>query len=138
MDLVVNSLAVVLVVIVSILVVARIREQKKLGEAAKNLERTHHRFNGLLDRLVVASRVESRKESADTEFRTRPTLGENCGREAVSYPRFILWCTHPPRYSRLLLHYDTSTTPITYQGLHKDIRGDEWLMEDADEDELTA
>ena len=138
MDLVVNSLAVVLVVIVLFLVIARIREQKKLGEAAKNLERTHQRFNGLLDRLVVASRVDSGKESADTEFSTRPTLGENCGRDTVSYPRFILWCAHPARYSRFLLHYEISRTPVPYQELHKDFRGDEWLMEDADEEELTA
>lgn len=138
MDVVVNSLAAVLVVVVAALAIARVREQKKLGDAAKNLERTHHRFNGLLDRLVVANRVHSGKESADTEFRSRPTPGENCGRAAVFYPSFIWSCTHPARDSGFLSYYFVSRTPVHYQELHKAIRGDEWLMEDADEDELTA
>lgn len=138
MDVVVNSLAAVLVVVVAALAIARVREQKKLGDAAENLERTHHRFNGLLDRLVVANGVHSGKESADTEFRSRPTLGENCGRAAVFYPSPVWSCTHPARDSGFLPHYFVSRTPVHYQELHKAIRGDEWSIEDADEDELTA
>lgn len=138
MDVVINGLAAVLVVVVTALAVARIREQKKLGDAAENLERTHHRFNGLLDRLVVANRVHSGKESADTEFRSRSTLGENCGRTAVFYPSSVWSCTHPARDSGFPPHFAVSRTPVHYQELHKAIRGDEWLIEDADEDELTA
>lgn len=133
-------LVVFLVAFALILVVARVREQRRIKAAAIKLESSHHRFAGLLDTLDLLVVGDDHKGLvvAQSEARSETVTEASYDVDIIVVIATPSWIERGFRYAKTSHHHRVIPNPICPAEHQRMAWVDPWQTEDSTDYELAA